>query len=122
MSQPERSAGDASEPESASRFCCCWPRFRSRSRTPPPRADVGTQSVRQRAPADQQLSEEGAESGAGAPESGDARYCEDCEMWLNGPTQWEDHKIGKKHKTNVKKGGANKSAGTSHGCSQPSTG
>ena len=40
-------------------------------------------------------------------ESGIAKYCEDCEMWLNGPTQWEDHKIGKKHKKNVKKGGAN---------------
>ena len=26
-----------------------------------------------------------------------AVYCPDCEMWLNGPTQWEDHKIGKKH-------------------------
>ena len=26
-------------------------------------------------------------------------------MWLNGPTQWEDHKIGKKHKKKVKKGG-----------------
>ena len=25
-------------------------------------------------------------------------------MWLNGPTQWEDHKIGKKHRKNVKKG------------------
>ena len=23
------------------------------------------------------------------------QYCEYCEMWLNGPTQWEDHKIGK---------------------------
>jgi len=47
-------------------------------------------------------------------ESGAAKYCEDCEMWLNGPTQWEDHKIGKKHKKNVKKGGANKgiSSGT----------
>ena len=29
---------------------------------------------------------------------GQAVYCEDCEMWLNGPTQREDHKIGKKHK------------------------
>jgi len=29
---------------------------------------------------------------------GAAVYCEDCEKWLNGPTQWEDHKIGKKHK------------------------
>ena len=26
-----------------------------------------------------------------------AIYCPDCEMWLNGPTPWEDHKIGKKH-------------------------
>ena len=35
----------------------------------------------------------------GTPESSEgAVYCEDCEMWLNGPTQWEDHKIGKKHK------------------------
>ena len=30
------------------------------------------------------------------------RYCEDCEMWLNGGPQWEDHKIGKKHKKAVK--------------------
>ena len=28
----------------------------------------------------------------------DAIYCDCCKMWLNGPTQWEDHKIGKKHK------------------------
>ncbi len=32
-----------------------------------------------------------------------AVYCEDCEMWLNGPTQWEDHKIGKKHTKNLKR-------------------
>ena len=25
-------------------------------------------------------------------------YCEICEMWLNGPVQWDDHKIGQKHK------------------------
>ena len=31
-----------------------------------------------------------------------AVYCEFCEMWLNGPTQWEDHKIGKKHKKHVR--------------------
>ena len=30
-------------------------------------------------------------------------YCEICEMWLNGPLQWEDHKIGKKHKENIKR-------------------
>ena len=40
----------------------------------------------------------------GTAESGSAKYCEDCEMWLNGPTQWEDRKIGKKHRKNVKKG------------------
>ena len=30
----------------------------------------------------------------------DGQYCEHCEMWINGPTQWEDHLIGKKHKKN----------------------
>ena len=25
----------------------------------------------------------------------DAVYCEICELWLNGPTQWEDHTIRK---------------------------
>ena len=34
---------------------------------------------------------------------GDAVYCETCEMWLNGPTQWEDHRIGKKHRKNLKR-------------------
>ena len=29
-----------------------------------------------------------------------AVFCEPCEMWLNGPTQWEDHKISRKHKKN----------------------
>ena len=29
-----------------------------------------------------------------------AVYCDDCQMWLNSPTQWEDHKIGKKHRKN----------------------
>ena len=32
---------------------------------------------------------------------GSAVYCPDCQMWLNGPTQWQDHRIGKKHRTNV---------------------
>ena len=35
--------------------------------------------------------------------NGPANYCEFCEQWLNGPTQWEDHIIGKKHKKNRKK-------------------
>ena len=25
-------------------------------------------------------------------------YCDVCQFWLNGPAQWEDHTIGKKHK------------------------
>ena len=33
----------------------------------------------------------------------EAIYCEDCEMWLNGPTQWEDHKIGKMHKRKARR-------------------
>jgi dsRNA-specific ribonuclease len=39
--------------------------------------------------------------GQGASGSGGevgAVWCPDCEMWLNGPAQWEDHKIGKKHR------------------------
>ena len=45
-----------------------------------------------------------------------AVYCEDCEMWLNGPTQWEDHKIGKKHKKHAEGGSP------SAGISTPQTG
>ena len=30
-----------------------------------------------------------------------AVWCPACEMWLNGTTQWEDHKIGKKHRKNT---------------------
>ena len=32
-----------------------------------------------------------------------AIYCKACEMWLNGPTQYGDHKIGKKHRKNLRK-------------------
>ncbi len=31
-----------------------------------------------------------------------AIYCEACEMWLRGTTQNEDHRVGKKHKDNLK--------------------
>ena len=31
----------------------------------------------------------------------DIIYCEQCEMWLNGSPQWEDHKIGNKHQKNT---------------------
>ena len=30
-------------------------------------------------------------------------WCHDCRVWLNGTTQWEDHKIGKKHRRNTQK-------------------
>ena len=33
-------------------------------------------------------------------------WCKECVMWLNGSTQVEDHRIGKKHRQNTKKGGA----------------
>ena len=34
---------------------------------------------------------------------GGAVFCPDCEMWLNGPTQWEDHKFGRRHKSNLQR-------------------
>ena len=43
------------------------------------------------------------ESTATQDEEDGAVYCEWCEMYLNGPTQWEDHKIGKKHKKHSKR-------------------
>ena len=30
----------------------------------------------------------------------DARFCDVCYMWLNGPTQMDNHLIGKKHRKN----------------------
>ena len=33
---------------------------------------------------------------------GDYFHCDICELWLNGATQWEDHKICKRHKDNKK--------------------
>ena len=30
-----------------------------------------------------------------------AVHCPDCQMWLNGLTQLQDHRIGKKHRKNV---------------------
>ena len=37
------------------------------------------------------------------PEHEGAIYCRYCEMWLNGPTQWADHEIGKKHRKAVRR-------------------
>ena len=31
-----------------------------------------------------------------------AVYCNCCEKWFNSSTQWKDHKIGKKHKNNLR--------------------
>ena len=31
-----------------------------------------------------------------------AIYCKHCQMWLNGPAQWADHEIGKKHRKAVR--------------------
>ena len=42
-------------------------------------------------------------AGGNKSATSDAVFCEHCEMWLNGPTSWLDHKIGKKHKKNVRK-------------------
>ena len=30
-------------------------------------------------------------------------FCPTCQMWLNGPTQWEDHRIGKTHLKNTRR-------------------
>ena len=62
---------------------------------------------------DDESTEDDADETNGPPENGAAKYCPDCEMWLNGPIQWEDHKIGKKHKKNVKKGGPSKTPASS---------
>ena len=32
-----------------------------------------------------------------------AVYCKACQTWLNGPRQWNDHRIGKKHRKNEAK-------------------
>ena len=37
------------------------------------------------------------------PRYGEAIFCQECELWLNSPTQWEDHKIGGKHTKNVER-------------------
>lgn len=49
-------------------------------------------------------SEGSAAAGDALQPSGDPdgpMYCRQCEMWLNGPTQWWDHVIGKKHQKAV---------------------
>ena len=54
---------------------------------------------------DDGVSNEKAAAEAGPTTEGDdgAVWCKDCEMWLNGPTQMDEHKIGKKHKKKVRR-------------------
>ena len=42
-----------------------------------------------------------------------AVYCKECKTYLNGPRQWEDHKIGKKHRKNVQKAKRGNASGSS---------
>ena len=58
------------------------------------------------------VSDECENSGIIGPKSCKAEYCEDCVKWLNGPTQIAEHKIGTKHKTNVRKGGVHNIVGS----------
>ena len=44
--------------------------------------------------------------------TGEKIWCEDCEMKLNSQTQWEAHKIGRKHIKNVKHKGKSSSEGS----------
>ena len=46
------------------------------------------------------------------PEHEGAIYCRYCEMWLNGPTQWADHEIGKKHRKAVRRAQTSKQDGS----------
>ena len=38
-----------------------------------------------------------------ADDHGAAVYCKECQTWLNGSRQYEDHKTGKKHQKNMQK-------------------
>jgi hypothetical protein len=44
-----------------------------------------------------------AENDSRPQEHQGAIYCKHCQMWLNGPTQWADHEIGKKHRKAVRR-------------------
>ena len=39
-------------------------------------------------------------------------FCHVCQMWLNGPTQWDGHKVGKKHRKSLRAQGSDR--GHSH--------
>ena len=45
---------------------------------------------------------------AGPARDGAAAYCKVCALWLNGRTQMEDHKIGKKHRKKARVAGTDK--------------
>jgi dsRNA-specific ribonuclease len=41
------------------------------------------------------------QGGTGTPADNDGVMCVPCSTWCNGPSQWEDHKIGQKHRKNT---------------------
>eukprot|EP00397_Hematodinium_sp_SG-2012_P000783 GEMP01000784.1.p1 GENE.GEMP01000784.1~~GEMP01000784.1.p1 ORF type:complete len:1495 (+),score=357.62 GEMP01000784.1:590-4486(+) len=44
-------------------------------------------------------------------DDGAAVFCRKCEKWLNGPTQWKDHRIGKQHRKNAQRRGSPREKG-----------
>ena len=67
-----------------------------------------TERIRPEDLTDDEEEEEEEAQGAGSDQDradqndGLAVWCEECETWLNGRTQWRDHLIGKKHKKKCK--------------------
>ena len=74
-------------------FLSRFSRFLSSSSSPLSLLLFGSSETRARMLLDTTVNEDGA------------IFCSHCEMWLNGPTQWEDHKIGTKHKKRVRQEG-----------------
>ncbi|CAE7855451.1 unnamed protein product [Symbiodinium necroappetens] len=58
----------------------------------------------------EQLDFDPVEQRFGETEHDAAIYCKFCQMWLNGPTQWADHEIGKKHQKAVRRAAGTGSA------------
>jgi hypothetical protein len=66
---------------------------------------VGEEEEKDEPATEEKAADDAAGDDAATDRGEGAIYCEHCDIWLNGPTQWDDHKIGKKHKKNCKKGG-----------------
>ena len=48
------------------------------------------------------MSEQSKKSECFEEQRGDARLCEDCDMWVVGAVLWDEHLRGRKHKKNIK--------------------